>query len=151
MLAPNVRFSSAATLLWVMAKPALVQSQGTYTSIDIAAHHTETDCWTAVYGKVYDITEYAPNHLVGAPILVNGMCGKDGTPAFDPVHGDTPGYMQIIPGITYLGELAAEIPVPVVPVPNPAPVPGPGTPATGTGTGIRPTSRHGAGTNPGPT
>ncbi|CAB9498144.1 fumarate reductase [Seminavis robusta] len=129
-----MRFFSTATLLWVMVKPSLVQSQVTLT--DIAAHNTVTDCWTAVYGEVYDVTAYAPNHPVGATILVNGMCGKDGTPAFDPVHGDTPGYMQIFPGITYLGTLLAAtpapVPVPVTPAPipaTPAPIPVPATPA----------------------
>lgn len=60
----------------------------TYTLDEVAKHASETDCWMAVEGKVYDATSFIPNHPGGAKIL-NG-CGKDATEMFNKVekHGD---------------------------------------------------------------
>lgn len=118
---------------------------------EIAGHAIEADCWTAVYGDVYDVTAYAPTHPAGAAILVNAMCGKDGTTAFDAVHGDTPNYMSIFPGITKLGTLVADTPqptpAPLTPQPTPTPTPLP-TNATPKPTPVRGTP---APTTPRPT
>lgn len=36
------------------------------TASDIEAHHLETDSWTVVNGKVYDVTQFAKEHPGGA-------------------------------------------------------------------------------------
>lgn len=33
---------------------------------EIAKHATPDDCWVVVNGKVYDLTNFAPNHPGGA-------------------------------------------------------------------------------------
>jgi cytochrome b involved in lipid metabolism len=54
-------------------------------SIDeLLSHRTPTDCWMALYGTVYDVTEYAPFHP--NPHFVTDYCGLDATALFDGAH-----------------------------------------------------------------
>ena len=57
-----------------------------YTMADIALHASENDCWSAVNGSVYDLTTWISRHPGGARPIV-GMCGKDGSSAFERQHG----------------------------------------------------------------
>ncbi len=52
----------------------------TFTTEEIAAHSTRTDCWTHIDGSVYDITPYVPVHPGRDEIL--RACGADGTSLF---------------------------------------------------------------------
>ena len=52
----------------------------------VAAHADRTSCWTAIFGSVYDLTEWIGQHPGGAqPIL--GLCGTDASAEFSRVHG----------------------------------------------------------------
>ena len=52
----------------------------------MAKHGTASSCWTAIDGNVYDVTGWITRHPGGQrPIL--GLCGKDGSSAFDNQHG----------------------------------------------------------------
>lgn len=51
-----------------------------YTLSDVSKHSTSADCWTAVNGFVYNITEFIPGHPGGKEIIK--ACGKDGTSLF---------------------------------------------------------------------
>lgn len=53
----------------------------TYTLADISQHAIETDCWMAVEGKVYNVTDFVGKHPGGKAIL--GGCGKDATILFN--------------------------------------------------------------------
>lgn len=55
-------------------------SNQTYTLADISKHNSKTSCWTAINGKVYDVTAFIPDHPGGNEILKS--CGKDGTSLF---------------------------------------------------------------------
>lgn len=60
-----------------------------YTLADVAKHGTASSCWTAIDGNVYDVTDWITRHPGGQrPIL--GLCGKDGSSAFDNQHGAEP-------------------------------------------------------------
>ncbi|KAI9801282.1 MAG: hypothetical protein M1833_002852 [Piccolia ochrophora] len=52
---------------------------------DISAHNTPNDCWIVVSGKVYDITDFAPEHPGGAGIILK-YAGRDATAAYDEFH-----------------------------------------------------------------
>lgn len=52
----------------------------TISMTEVSEHSTESDCWTYVGDKVYDITEYIPRHPGGDSILQ--ACGADGTSLF---------------------------------------------------------------------
>lgn len=58
---------------------------GPITLAEIAQHATPEDCWTAVNGQVYDMTDFIARHPAG-PSQVVEMCGKDATEAFASEH-----------------------------------------------------------------
>ena len=66
------------------------QSTG-ITLEEVAMHSTAQDCWTAVNGKVYDLTKFVNQHPGGAGNITQ-ICGRDGTSAFNGQHRgqDTP-------------------------------------------------------------
>lgn len=49
----------------------------TFTRAEVALHNTESNCWTYVDGKVYDLSKWLPEHP-GGGFLVLVMCGVDG-------------------------------------------------------------------------
>ena len=57
---------------------------GNISREELAKHYKKTDCWTALEGKVYDITKYIQFHPGGKKILLGA--GKDGTEAFKKYH-----------------------------------------------------------------
>ena len=54
---------------------------------ELQEHNTGDDCWVAIGGVVYDLTEFAEEHPAG-PVSVHELAGKDGTEAFAAVHND---------------------------------------------------------------
>lgn len=64
-------------------------SSAALTMAVVATHNQQSDCWTAIDGKVYNLTDWIAQHPGGAaPIL--GLCGTDGTSAFQAQHGSQP-------------------------------------------------------------
>ncbi len=59
---------------------------GTFTSSQVAAHSTTSDCWTVIEKTVYALSSYAKEHPGGAGDI-NALCGKDATAAFAGQHG----------------------------------------------------------------
>ena len=59
---------------------------GPITLAEIAQHATPTDCWSAVSGEVYDLTDFIRRHPGGAEEVI-GMCGRDATQSFVGEHG----------------------------------------------------------------
>ena len=56
------------------------------TNDALLQHSSEKDCWVAIHGDVYDLTEFAGEHPAGAESIYV-LCGTDGTGAFQTVHG----------------------------------------------------------------
>lgn len=56
-----------------------------YTGQEVAKHNTRESCWIIVHGKVYDVTEFLPEHPGGAKIILK-YAGKDATAEYDPIH-----------------------------------------------------------------
>ncbi|KAI5296740.1 hypothetical protein KEM55_005672, partial [Ascosphaera atra] len=50
-----------------------------------AKHNNRSSCWVVIHGKVYDVTDFLPEHPGGAKIILK-YAGKEATEAFDPVH-----------------------------------------------------------------
>lgn len=55
------------------------------TMEEVAAHNTPSDCWSAINGKVYNLTGWIDRHPGGA-VLIISLCGKDGTAGFMAQH-----------------------------------------------------------------
>ena len=81
---------------------------GQITLQQVMEHGSEDDCWSAVYGIVYDLTAFAPEHTFGKPKQVYRMCGQDGTSQYDAAHGKHPEYLDMFPSIQILGDLVEE-------------------------------------------
>jgi len=52
----------------------------------VAAHNSASSCWTAINGKVYNLTAWIDQHP-GGPEAILSLCGTDGTAAFEAQHG----------------------------------------------------------------
>lgn len=52
---------------------------------ELQKHNKDDDCWVAIHGIVYDLTDFADEHPAGAQSILN-LGGTDGTKAFAAVH-----------------------------------------------------------------
>ena len=86
--------------------PETTPTAKTYALADVAAHATAADCWTAISGKVYDITAAIPTHPGGQAITQ--ACGKDGTTLFNTRNNGTPHPREARASLEtyYIGDLA---------------------------------------------
>ena len=58
-----------------------------YTLEEISLHtNKESGCWTAINGKVYDVTAMVASHKGGSAAIIN-LCGVDGSASFEKWHG----------------------------------------------------------------
>ena len=56
------------------------------SAAEVALHNEAGDCWVALHGKVYDLTDFAEDHPAGAH-AVTQMAGTEGTETFKKAHG----------------------------------------------------------------
>ncbi|CAO3686537.1 hypothetical protein G6F70_003853 [Rhizopus microsporus] len=52
---------------------------------EVEKHNTKDDIWVIIHGKVYDLTNFLPEHPGGQKVILK-YAGKDATDAFDPIH-----------------------------------------------------------------
>ena len=52
---------------------------------ELSQHNSPDNCWVAINGEVYDLTEFAEEHPPGAD-SIHSLAGRDGTEAFNAVH-----------------------------------------------------------------
>ncbi|KAI7859964.1 hypothetical protein BDC45DRAFT_431621 [Circinella umbellata] len=52
---------------------------------EVAQHNKKDDLWVILYGKVYDLTQFLPEHPGGQKIILK-FAGKDATKAFERQH-----------------------------------------------------------------
>lgn len=107
---------SGCSLLPQKDTPAVAQPasdsaamQKTFTLEEVAMHATPEDCYLAIEGKVYDVTEFiASEKHPGGKAIIAG-CGKDATSMFNKRPNDgTPHSEQarsFLPNF-YIGDLA---------------------------------------------
>ncbi len=78
-----------AIVIFNESKP-LVDSQevvtetdaGSYSMSEVAAHADNSDCWTTIENRVYDLTDYVSKHPGGSKAILS-ICGEDGTSSFN--------------------------------------------------------------------
>lgn len=59
-----------------------VAAEREVTAAELARHATPADCWMAIRGGVYDLTEYLPDHP-SRPQVIEPWCGKEATEAYN--------------------------------------------------------------------
>lgn len=57
----------------------------------VAKHNTADSCWVVLYGNVYDVTDFLPEHPGGTTAILR-LAGKDATEDYDPIH--PPGILE---------------------------------------------------------
>ena len=51
----------------------------------MSKHNSTESCWVIIYGNVYNVTDFAPQHPGGAKVILQ-LAGSDATEEYDPVH-----------------------------------------------------------------
>jgi len=79
-------FWGALFSLWAVGRES-AQSPETpptpyYSLAEVAQHATESDCWMAIHGQVYDLSAYLPEHPT-RPSIILPWCGKEASEAYD--------------------------------------------------------------------
>lgn len=74
------------------------------TLADVAKHSTESDCRTAINGKVYDVTAFFGKHPGGDKNILR-TCGIDATQVFEKKHGGNTKANNVLDGFE-IGTLA---------------------------------------------
>ena len=57
-----------------------------YTLAELSKHKSSSDCWLAINGNVYNVTQYLDFHPGGADIILM-FCGQDATKAYNTKGG----------------------------------------------------------------
>lgn len=55
------------------------------TSRTVQQHRSKESCWVILYGNVWDVTNFLPEHPGGSSIILK-LAGKDATEEYDPIH-----------------------------------------------------------------
>ncbi|KJY01271.1 mitochondrial cytochrome b2 like protein [Zymoseptoria brevis] len=77
----------------------------TITYQEVQQHRSTESCWVILYGSVYDVTSFLPDHPGGSKIILQ-LAGSDATEEYDPVH--PPGTLeQSLPASAKLGSIDA--------------------------------------------
>ncbi len=74
---------------------------------EVAKHNKKDDCWVIIHDKVYDLSEFIPDHPGGQKIIIR-YAGKDATKKYDPIHA--PGILEkYLPASKCLGPVVSNI------------------------------------------
>ncbi|XDG06891.1 hypothetical protein ABKA04_006506 [Annulohypoxylon sp. FPYF3050] len=66
-------------------------SEKLISAAEVEKHTTRESCWVVLYGNVYDVTEFLPEHPGGSKIILQ-LAGRDATEEYDPIH--PPGILE---------------------------------------------------------
>ena len=69
----------------VAPSPSASATPAGYTMDQVKANNTASKCWSAIDGKVYDLTNWISSHPGGAGAITS-LCGTDGTSAYINQH-----------------------------------------------------------------
>ncbi|KAF2271913.1 mitochondrial cytochrome-like protein b2 [Westerdykella ornata] len=56
-----------------------------FSYAEVSQHNTPESCWVILYGCVYDVTSFLPEHPGGIKAILN-LAGQDATSEYDPIH-----------------------------------------------------------------
>ena len=62
------------------------ESANGFTLAQVSERNSAAECWVAIDGGVYDLTQWIRSHPGGSGAILN-LCGKDGTSSFTSQHG----------------------------------------------------------------
>lgn len=86
----------------------VAKSSNVITVDEFTKHNSKNDCWVAINGKVYDVTDFIPNHPGGvAPLVLHA--GHDATETYEKLHPKGT-IEKFLPADKFLGCLDAPAP-----------------------------------------
>jgi cytochrome b involved in lipid metabolism len=97
----NNNSNNAPTLLCDAAEPDCI------SMAELQQHNSQSDCWVALHGNVYDLTSYANRHPGGARVVSN-LAGMDGTSQYGRFHSQ--GLLSSLSSNTLVGRLQTGAP-----------------------------------------
>lgn len=68
------------------SKPTQTAPNGV-TMLEVSKHASTDDCWVAVAGNAYDLSDWLPRHP-GGPSKIDRICGTEATAEFTKKHGE---------------------------------------------------------------
>ena len=74
-----------------------------FTLAQVSERNSAAECWVAIDGGVYDLTQWIRSHPGGSGAILN-LCGKDGSASFTSQHGGQARPSSILDGY-YLAPL----------------------------------------------
>ncbi|KAM0714027.1 hypothetical protein Q7P37_010991 [Cladosporium fusiforme] len=75
----------------------------TFTYDEVKQHNSTDSCWVILYGNVWDVTKFLPEHPGGSKIILQ-LAGTDATEEYDPIH--PPGTLEdSLPAEAKLGKI----------------------------------------------
>jgi flavocytochrome c len=77
--------TTAATTTTTTMTSAGAATERMIDASELAQHATPSSCWVALYGSVYDFTDFLEEHPAG-PQAILEFAGQDGTSKFEAVH-----------------------------------------------------------------
>ena len=77
----SITSNAAATGQANQSQGAPVATTKVLTAAEIAKHNQVSDCWLIINSKVYNVTNYFPEHPGGTSII-KPYCGQEATQAF---------------------------------------------------------------------
>jgi cytochrome b involved in lipid metabolism len=83
---PGEVIRGAAPTPTVTPTPSATATAAGYTMEQVKANNSTSKCWSAINGKVYDLTKWINSHP-GGPGAITSLCGTDGTSSFNGMHG----------------------------------------------------------------
>ncbi|KAJ3517377.1 hypothetical protein NLJ89_g549 [Agrocybe chaxingu] len=78
----------------------------TKTLAQVAQHKSANSCWVIIQNKVYDVTDFLPDHPGGAEIILK-YAGRDATSVYEPIHPPD-ALEKNLPLSKHLGPLSAD-------------------------------------------
>lgn len=79
--------STAASGAASAATSAASAAASSYTLAQVKEHASSSDCWAAIDGNVYNLTQWIGDHP-GGPDKITALCGTDASAAFTQQHGN---------------------------------------------------------------
>jgi hypothetical protein len=83
---PGEVIRGAAPTATAAPTPSATATPAGYTMEQVKANNSSSKCWSAINGKVYDLTTWINSHP-GGPGAITSLCGTDGTSSFNGMHG----------------------------------------------------------------
>lgn len=116
MLRARTIFGGLVLLLAFLAPASAIDA--VYPLDDVSKHAVETDCWSVVRGRVYDLTAWIAQHPHGTAEII-AMCGRDATGDYESEHISNEAARAAIAKFQ-IGYLPGAAPTPT-PTPTPTP------------------------------